>query len=76
MPSGPSDLATLAALAVADQDRAATQIKVALGKRQRFAGPQSGAPEHDDQATQPDRVVVVAACMTAMISSTVGGSAG
>src|ERR1700759_2770137 len=54
------DLAALTALAVSDQDRTATYVKVTLGERECFADPQSGAPEHDDQATQPDRVAVVA----------------
>jgi hypothetical protein len=36
------------------------QIKVALIERERFADAQTGAPEHDNQTTQPDRVAVAA----------------
>jgi hypothetical protein len=63
---------------VADQNRAAVHVKVALGERQRFADAQPGAPEHD--AIRPRSLIASlsspAACITAMISSTVGGSAG
>ena len=34
------------------------QIEVALTQRERFADPQPGAPEHNDQAAEPDRLVV------------------
>jgi hypothetical protein len=72
-----ADLATLAALATAHEDRAAHAIKVALGKRERFADPQAGAPQHDDQAAHPrPSGRSPAQRMTATISSTTGGSAG
>jgi len=54
------DLAPLAALAVADQDWAATRVQIALGQRKRLADPQAGAPQHDDQTTQPGAVSIVA----------------
>jgi hypothetical protein len=47
-----ADLAALAAFAVADEQRTAAYIEVALGKVERFGNPKSGAPEHDDQAAQ------------------------
>jgi hypothetical protein len=44
---------------------------------QRLVDPQPGAPEHDDQAVEAVTVAsFLASRMTAMISSTVGGSAG
>jgi hypothetical protein len=43
----------------ANQQRAATFVEVHLGQRQRLADPQSGAPQHDDQATQPGAVNAV-----------------
>jgi hypothetical protein len=41
---------------VADEQRAAVRIKVGFIERERFADPQPGAPEHDDDAAQPDTV--------------------
>jgi hypothetical protein len=35
---------------VADQDRVAVQVKIALLQGERFADAQPRAPEHDDQA--------------------------
>ena len=68
---------TYAALPVADHDRAADCVQVGLGQRQRFADPKAGAPQHDDQAAEPiPSASSPAARITAMISSTDGGSAG
>src|SRR3954471_13261658 len=41
------DLASAAALAVADQDRSAPVVKVVLGERERFRDAQAGAPQND-----------------------------
>jgi hypothetical protein len=43
-----ADLAPLSALAVADEDRPAVAVKIALGER--LADTQTSAPEHHDQA--------------------------
>jgi hypothetical protein len=52
-------------------------VKVGLGQREGFADPQPGAPQHDDRSAQPDAFRPVAGrCVTAMISSSVGGSGG
>jgi hypothetical protein len=45
---------TYAALAVADEQRAAVGVEVGLIERERLADPQPGAPQHDDHAAQPD----------------------
>jgi hypothetical protein len=55
------DLAALAALPAADQDRAAREVKIALGQAERFADAQPRAPEHNDQAPQPEAIDVLAA---------------
>jgi hypothetical protein len=39
-----------------DDDRAALEVQVALGKRERLADSQPGAPKHDDQATSAEAV--------------------
>jgi hypothetical protein len=44
-----ADLPLAIVLAVPDQDRAATLIKISFGQRERLLDPQPGAPEHDDQ---------------------------
>jgi hypothetical protein len=72
-----ADLAPPPALAVGDKHRAAPGVEVALGQRQRFLDAQPAAPERDDQRPQPGAVAIVGVWrITAMISSTVGGSAG
>jgi hypothetical protein len=48
-----ADLAALAALATADQNRAGALVEVGLAKLERLRDAQPGAPEHDDQAAQP-----------------------
>jgi hypothetical protein len=55
-PAVHADLAALIALAVADEQRSAVGIEVGFIKRERFADPQPGAPEHNDDAAQPDTV--------------------
>jgi len=55
-----ADFAALAAFAAANEDRAACGIKIAFGERERFADPQSGAPEHDDQSAHPSPGGVIA----------------
>jgi hypothetical protein len=47
-----ADLAALSAFAVADEQRTAAFIEVALGEVERFGDPKPRAPEHDDQAAQ------------------------
>jgi hypothetical protein len=47
-----SDLAALAALPAADKDCAAAAVQVALLEVERFADPQPGAPEQDDQGAE------------------------
>ena len=42
----------LLAFAVADDHSPTPRVQVGLGERQRFADPQPGAPEHDDQRAQ------------------------
>jgi hypothetical protein len=52
-------------------------MEVALAQRERLLDTEPGAPEHDDQRPQARAVAIVGARrITAMISSTVGGSAG
>src|SRR2546423_13250463 len=58
-PSVHPDLAPLAALAMADQDRPSVCIEIALGQSERFADPQTRAPQHDDQATEPDAIRLI-----------------
>jgi hypothetical protein len=52
-----ADLAALAALALADQERAAARAEVWFGQGHRLADPEAGAPEHDDQRPQAQAVV-------------------
>jgi len=53
-------LATFATLPAADQHRAAALIQIALLERERFADPQTGAPEQDDNGAQTMSVGSVA----------------
>ena len=54
-----ADLAPTAALAVADQQRAAPGVEVVLCERERFVDAQAAAPEHDDQRAQAPPVAVL-----------------
>ena len=49
-PSVQPDLSPLASLPAPDENCTAGAVEIALLKRERFADPQSGAPEQDDQA--------------------------
>ena len=73
-----ADLAAAAALAVAHEQRPAPRVEVALAERERLLDAQPAAPEHDDQCAEPGSRGGRRrpARITAMISSTVGGSAG
>ena len=72
-----ADFAAAVALAAADEDCAAARVEVSLGERECLVDPQVGAPEYDDSArNRRPWTLSPAARMTAMISSTVGGSAG
>src|SRR3954452_23181025 len=55
-----ADLTAPAALAAPHQQRSATPIQVGLGKRERLADAQAGAPQHDDQPAQSAAVDTVA----------------
>jgi hypothetical protein len=71
------DLASLAAFPAPDEHGAAAAVKIALLESERFADPQPRAPQQDDQRAKPgDRRGGRRPRMMAMISSTVGGSAG
>jgi hypothetical protein len=71
------DLAAPAVLTVADQQRPARGVEVALAERERFLNARPAAPRYGDQRAQPEALSIVAAWrMITMISSTVGGSAG
>jgi hypothetical protein len=76
-PAVDADLAAFAALAMADQDRASMSVKIALVERERFADRQ---PARQSTTIRPRSRIASAsspaARITAMISSTVGGSAG
>jgi hypothetical protein len=54
-----ADLAPAIVLAVPDQNRTATLIKIGLGQRERLLDPQPGAPEHDDQRVEAMTVAIV-----------------
>jgi hypothetical protein len=60
MPSGPFRLAALAALPAAHKDRAAGAVQIALIEIERFADPQPGAPEQDDQGAKSLSVGAIA----------------
>jgi hypothetical protein len=47
-----ADFAAAASLAAAHQHGAAARVEIGLGERERFADPQPGAPQQDDQAAQ------------------------
>jgi hypothetical protein len=61
-PSVHSDFSPLASLPAPDENCAAGSVEVALLKRERFADPQSGAPEQDDQHAEPVTVGAVTDC--------------
>src|SRR4029077_16851896 len=52
-------LATLTALPATDEDRSALGVQIGFAQRERLADPQSGAPEHDDQAAKPEAVGII-----------------
>jgi hypothetical protein len=47
-----ADLSPAPALAATHRYGAAARVEIGLGERQRLADPQSGTPQHDDQAAQ------------------------
>jgi hypothetical protein len=56
MTIGPCDLTSpLASGAALDENRPAGSVEVALLKREYFAEPPSGAPEQEDQRSEPVR---------------------
>jgi hypothetical protein len=55
-----SDLSATAALAATNQDSAALLVQIGFGQTERLADPQPGAPEQDDQRTEPVTVGTVA----------------
>jgi hypothetical protein len=72
-----ADLAPAAALAAADEQRAAAAVEVRLAERESLVDSQSGSPEPTIRARRRwPYAVSPAARITATISSTVGGSAG
>jgi len=72
-----ADFAAPSAFAVADQQRSAALVEIGFAERKRFLDAQAGSPEDHDQSSQPLAVRAIAAApITAMISSTLGGSAG
>jgi hypothetical protein len=60
MPSGPSRLSALAAFAAPNEHGAAAAVKIALLEGERFADPQPGTPQQDDQRAKPMAVGAVA----------------
>jgi hypothetical protein len=58
-PAVHSDLSPLATLPAPDEHCAAGSVEVAPLKRERFADPQSGAPQQDDQRAEPVTVGAV-----------------
>ena len=62
-PSVHADLAALAALAAAHENRSAGAIKIAFGQRERLGDPKTGSPEQDDQRprAQATRAIACAA---------------
>jgi hypothetical protein len=74
-----ADLAAPPALAASDQERAATLIQIGFSQGERLLDAQTGPPQDDDQTAQSVAVRALSSGtprMTAMISSTFGGSAG
>jgi hypothetical protein len=53
------DLAALAALPPADQDRASSVVQIALLKRERLTDSRAGAPEQHDERAEPVTVGTV-----------------
>jgi hypothetical protein len=49
------NLAPLAAFPSPNENRAAAAVKVTLLESERFADPQPGAPQQDDQRAKPER---------------------
>jgi hypothetical protein len=54
-----ADLAPLAAFPAADEDGTARLIEIGLDQRERLADPQTGAPQHNDQAPEPETVGII-----------------
>src|SRR4051812_25503473 len=54
-----ADFAASSAFAVADEERAASLIKVRFAKRERFVDAQPGSPQDHDEASQPPPVRAV-----------------
>jgi hypothetical protein len=54
-----SDLAPLAAFPAPDEDGTARLIEIGLNQRQRLADPETGAPQHNDQAPEPETVGII-----------------
>jgi hypothetical protein len=70
-------LASPPALAVADEQRPTSRVKVLLGKRDRLIDAQPAAPEDDDDRPQPPAVTVIGGFAHYRDDLfTVGGSAG
>jgi hypothetical protein len=59
-PSVHCDFTTLVAVAVTDEHHAAIGVEVSLTERKGFADPQASAPQHDDDAAQPQAVGTLA----------------
>jgi hypothetical protein len=75
-PCAHADLATASALAATNQHCAATLIEIGLGERERLLDAQPGAPENTIRPrSRRPWARSPAARMTAMTSSTLGGSA-
>jgi hypothetical protein len=55
-----ADLSATATLAATNQDSAALLVQIGFGETERLADPQAGAPEQDDQRTEPVTVGTVA----------------
>lgn len=55
-PAVHSDLAAFAAFPATDEDRPTRVIEIGLDQRKSLADPQTGAPQHNDQAPQPQTI--------------------
>jgi hypothetical protein len=62
MPSGPPDLALLAALFASNEDGATGAVEVALLEGERLADPEAGAQEQHDQSAESMAVCAVTDC--------------
>jgi hypothetical protein len=71
-----ADLAPSSAFPLSNEQRPAARVEIGFVEQERFLDPQARSPQDDDQPTEPLTVRAPAARITAMISSTVGGSAG